>query len=144
MNPEERPQVDGLGRVVVVIPTYNEADNLEWIVARMRAAQPSVDLLVVDDGSPDGTGDIADRLAAADPAVHVLHRTAKAGLGAVAVTPEIYNREFVKGGFTNPDAATRRSAIDLVSRAAELATDLGCDYVKLWPGQDGVEAIAPR
>lgn len=64
---------------------------------------------------------------------------AAAGLGAVAITPEIYNREFVKGGFTNPDAATRRSAIDLVSQAAELATDLGCDYVKLWPGQDGVD-----
>ncbi len=82
MNPEERPQVDGLGRVVVVVPTYNEADNLEWIVTRMRAAQPSVDLLVVDDGSPDGTGAIADRLAAADPAVRVLHRATKAGLGA--------------------------------------------------------------
>ena len=71
-----------LGRVVVVIPTYNEASNLEWIVGRLRAAQPDVDVLVVDDGSPDGTGAIADRLAAADPAVSVLHRTAKAGLGA--------------------------------------------------------------
>lgn len=71
-----------LGRVVVVIPTYNEASNLEWIVGRLRAAQPDVDVLVVDDGSPDGTGAIADRLAAADSAVSVLHRTAKAGLGA--------------------------------------------------------------
>lgn len=71
-----------LGRVVVVIPTYNEASNLEWIVGRLRAAQPEVDILVVDDGSPDGTGAIADRLAAADAAVSVLHRTEKAGLGA--------------------------------------------------------------
>ena len=71
-----------LGRVVVVIPTYNEAENLAWIVGRMRAAQPEVDVLVVDDGSPDGTGAIADELAAADPQVQVLHRTAKAGLGA--------------------------------------------------------------
>ncbi|GAA4364756.1 polyprenol monophosphomannose synthase [Nocardioides caricicola] len=71
-----------MGRVVVVIPTYNEASNLEWIVGRLRAAQPDVDVLVVDDGSPDGTGAIADRLAAADSAVSVLHRTAKAGLGA--------------------------------------------------------------
>lgn len=71
-----------LGRVVMVIPTYNEADNLQWIVARLRAAQPGVDVLVVDDGSPDGTGDLADRLAAADPAVRVLHRPGKAGLGA--------------------------------------------------------------
>ena len=72
----------GLGRVVVVIPTYNEADNLAWIVARLRVAQPDVDVLVVDDGSTDGTVRIADELAASDPAVSVVHRTAKAGLGA--------------------------------------------------------------
>lgn len=71
-----------LGRVVVVIPTYNEAENLEWIVGRLREAQPAVDVIVVDDGSPDGTGDIADRLAAADAQVRVVHRTVKAGLGA--------------------------------------------------------------
>jgi dolichol-phosphate mannosyltransferase len=74
--------VAGLGRVVMVVPTYDEADNLAWIVGRLRAAQPDVDVLVVDDGSPDGTGEIADALAAADPAVRVVHRTAKAGLGA--------------------------------------------------------------
>jgi dolichol-phosphate mannosyltransferase len=55
---------DGLGRVVMVVPTYNEATNLAWIVGRLRRAQPDVDVLVVDDGSPDGTGDIADALAA--------------------------------------------------------------------------------
>lgn len=71
-----------LGRVVVVIPTYNEAENLAWIVGRLRAAEPEVDVLVVDDGSPDGTGAIADELAAADSQVTVVHRTAKAGLGA--------------------------------------------------------------
>ena len=71
-----------LGRVVMVIPTYNEADNLDWVVGRLRVAEPSVDLLVVDDNSPDGTGALADQLAAADPAVHVLHRPGKAGLGA--------------------------------------------------------------
>ncbi|MCW2792924.1 MAG: Dolichyl-phosphate beta-D-mannosyltransferase, partial [Nocardioides sp.] len=74
--------IDGLGRVVVVVPTYDEALNLEWIVARLRRAQPGVDVLVVDDDSPDGTGRIADELAAADPQVSVLHRTAKGGLGA--------------------------------------------------------------
>jgi dolichol-phosphate mannosyltransferase len=71
-----------LGRVVMVVPTYNEVDNLEWIVRRLRANQPSVDVLVVDDGSPDGTGELADQLAAADTAVHVLHRGGKVGLGA--------------------------------------------------------------
>jgi dolichol-phosphate mannosyltransferase len=71
-----------LGRAVMVVPTYNEADNLEWIVDRLRLAQPTVDVLVVDDGSPDGTGAIADRLAASDARVQVLHRASKAGLGA--------------------------------------------------------------
>jgi dolichol-phosphate mannosyltransferase len=74
--------VPGLGRVVMVIPTYNEAANLALLVERLRAAQPAVDVLVVDDGSPDGTGELADRLAAADPQVSVLHRAAKEGLGA--------------------------------------------------------------
>jgi len=59
----------GLGRVVMVVPTYNEADNLAWIVGRLRAAQPALHVLVVDDNSPDGTGKIADELAAADPQV---------------------------------------------------------------------------
>jgi dolichol-phosphate mannosyltransferase len=67
---------------VVIIPTYNERENLERIVARVRVATPDVQILVVDDNSPDGTGDIADRLAAADTAVHVLHRAGKEGLGA--------------------------------------------------------------
>lgn len=74
--------VEGLGRVVMVIPTYNESENVEWIVDRLRAAQPGVDVMIVDDNSPDGTGAIADRLAAADDAVSVVHRTEKAGLGA--------------------------------------------------------------
>jgi dolichol-phosphate mannosyltransferase len=71
-----------LGRVLMVVPTYNEADNLEWIIGRLRETHPGVDVLVVDDGSPDGTGAIADRLAAADAGVHVLHRLEKSGLGA--------------------------------------------------------------
>ncbi len=74
--------VPDLGRVVMVVPTYNEAENLAWIVGRLREAQPGVDVLVVDDGSPDGTGRIADELAAADAQVSVLHRAEKAGLGA--------------------------------------------------------------
>ncbi len=76
------PASVGDGRVVMVVPTYNEAGNIAWIVGRLRAAQPDVHVLVVDDGSPDGTGAIADELAAGDPAVQVLHRSAKAGLGA--------------------------------------------------------------
>jgi len=72
----------GLGRVVMVVPTYNEADNLPSIVARLRRAQPHVDILVVDDSSPDGTGEMADALAREDPGIEVLHRLGKEGLGA--------------------------------------------------------------
>ncbi|WP_347565593.1 polyprenol monophosphomannose synthase [Nocardioides sp. IC4_145] len=70
------------GRVVMVVPTYDEAENIAWIIGRLRTAEPEVDVLVVDDSSPDGTGEIADRIAAEDAHVHVLHRTAKGGLGA--------------------------------------------------------------
>ncbi|MFG1924823.1 polyprenol monophosphomannose synthase [Cryptosporangium sp. NPDC048952] len=78
-NREEYP---GLGNVVVVIPTYNEAENIRQIVTRLRRAVPEVEVLVADDGSPDGTGAIVDEMAAADPRVHALHRTSKEGLGA--------------------------------------------------------------
>jgi dolichol-phosphate mannosyltransferase len=65
----------------VVLPTYNEAENLPVIAPAILSALPGATLLVVDDGSPDGTGDLADALAAADPRVRVRHRPAKAGLG---------------------------------------------------------------
>jgi len=66
---------------LVCIPTYNERDNLEAIVAAVLAADPRTEVLVVDDNSPDGTGELADALAARQPRVHVLHRRAKEGLG---------------------------------------------------------------
>jgi dolichol-phosphate mannosyltransferase len=70
-------------RTLVIIPTYNELENLPLIVGRVHKAQPEVHILIVDDSSPDGTGELADELALADRArVHVMHRTAKDGLGA--------------------------------------------------------------
>ena len=82
-RPAPAPETgDPVSRIIMVVPTYDEADNLAWIVRRLRAAQPLVDVLVVDDESPDGTGLIADDLAASDTAVHVLHRSANGGLGA--------------------------------------------------------------
>jgi len=67
--------------MLVIVPTYNEIESLETLVGRVRQSVPEADILVVDDASPDGTGQLADRLAAADPAIRVLHRAAKDGLG---------------------------------------------------------------
>ena len=69
------------GRACVVLPTYNEIENLPSIVPAILAAAPELDLLIVDDNSPDGTGDLADRLALADGRIRVLHRARKEGLG---------------------------------------------------------------
>ncbi|MEE1928964.1 polyprenol monophosphomannose synthase [Streptomyces sp. TRM 70351] len=79
---EEVRRSGPLGTVLVIIPTYNEADNVRSIVTRTRAAVPDAHVLVADDNSPDGTGKIADELAAEDERVHVLHRRGKEGLGA--------------------------------------------------------------
>src|SRR5690606_2991569 len=71
--------------VLVIIPTYNERDNLAPLLRRLHEHVPDAGVLVVDDGSPDGTGDLADEIAADDEHVHVLHRTEKAGLGAAYI-----------------------------------------------------------
>lgn len=74
-----------LGRVLVIIPTYNESENLGWIIGRVRSAVPEAHVLVVDDNSPDGTGKLADDMASEDAHVHVLHRLGKQGLGAAYI-----------------------------------------------------------
>jgi dolichol-phosphate mannosyltransferase len=76
------PIFAGRDRTLVIIPTYNESENIERIVARTRTAVPSADILIADDNSPDGTGQLADALAATDDHVHVMHRLGKEGLGA--------------------------------------------------------------
>ncbi len=68
--------------ILIVLPTFNEIENIDSIVGRIRQAVPHADLLVVDDASPDGTGERADALAKADPGISVLHRADKDGLGA--------------------------------------------------------------
>jgi dolichol-phosphate mannosyltransferase len=70
-----------MGSALIVVPTYNERDNVEEVVDRFLAAAPEAELLFVDDNSPDGTGELLDQLAAANPRVHVLHRAGKLGLG---------------------------------------------------------------
>lgn len=72
-------------RTLVIIPTYNERDNIGRIIGRLHAALPHTHVLVVDDGSPDGTGAVADALAADDDRVEVMHRTDKNGLGAAYI-----------------------------------------------------------
>ncbi|WP_354641974.1 polyprenol monophosphomannose synthase [Kitasatospora camelliae] len=79
--PQESTFAD-LGKVLVIIPTYNEAENVDRIVSRVRKAVPEVHVLVADDNSPDGTGELADKIAAEDDHVHVMHRKGKEGLGA--------------------------------------------------------------
>lgn len=74
-----------MAKTLIVTPTYNEKDNLPRFVATVRAALPEAHVLVVDDASPDGTGDVADALAAKDPNVTVLHRAGKLGLGTAYV-----------------------------------------------------------
>jgi dolichol-phosphate mannosyltransferase len=71
-----------LGKVLVIIPTYNELESLPVIVAGIRDAEPDVHILIADDNSPDGTGEVANTLSSIDGSVHVLHRKQKAGLGA--------------------------------------------------------------
>ncbi|GAA2369944.1 polyprenol monophosphomannose synthase [Streptomyces cuspidosporus] len=86
---ERNPDQDGgrrkygpLGTVLVIIPTYNEAENIRPIVERVRESVPEAHVLVADDNSPDGTGKVADEIAVEDDHVHVLHRKGKEGLGA--------------------------------------------------------------
>ncbi|MGY1605334.1 polyprenol monophosphomannose synthase [Geodermatophilus sp. SYSU D00815] len=79
--------------VLVVIPTYNEAENVERIVERLLDAVPTAHALVVDDGSPDGTGEVAEKIAGHEPRVHVLRRQGKAGLGPAYVAGFRWGRD---------------------------------------------------
>src|ERR1700677_2429692 len=83
-DPGTKPRVERPSlRTLVIIPTFNERDNLPLILGRVHKARPDVHVLIVDDSSPDGTGELADEMSLADPdRVHVMHRTAKDGLGA--------------------------------------------------------------
>jgi dolichol-phosphate mannosyltransferase len=93
-----------LGKVAVIIPTYNERENLESIVGRVRASVPAADILVVDDSSPDGTGEIADKLSAHDDHVHALHRGGKSGLGAAYIAGFGWGLERGYGALVEMDA----------------------------------------
>lgn len=120
MSSSERP-ADSLGPVAVIIPTYNERDNLEPIVGRVRTAVPDADILVVDDNSPDGTGEIADKLAAGDPHVRVLHRQSKSGLGAAYIAGFGWGLEHGYEVLVEQDADGSHDPADLPRMLAALA-----------------------
>lgn len=105
--------VTGPARVCVIIPTYNEIANLPTAVAGVRAAVPSADVLIVDDSSPDGTGELADQLAAADQQVHVMHRAGKEGLGAAYLAGFAWGLSAGFDVLVEMDADGSHRAIDL-------------------------------
>ncbi|MGY2084787.1 polyprenol monophosphomannose synthase [Blastococcus sp. SYSU DS0539] len=119
-------------RVLVIIPTYNEIENLERVLERLHASVPDADALVVDDGSPDGTGALADKLAIADPRVHVLHRTEKAGLGRAYVAGFGWARERGYDVLVEMDADGSHAPEqlpDLLAALADADLVLGSRYV---------------
>lgn len=95
---------DDLGRVLVIIPTYNERENIDMITSRLRAAVPSAHILIADDNSPDGTGRRADELAATDDHIQVLHRLGKEGLGAAYLAGFAWGLERGYGVLVEMDA----------------------------------------
>ncbi|KQV76533.1 dolichol-phosphate mannosyltransferase [Aeromicrobium sp. Root344] len=114
-------------RTLVVIPTYNEADNVAWIVNQLHLAQPGVDVLIADDGSPDGTGEIADAMAASDPRVNVMHRSGKQGLGSAYRAGFAWGIERGYDVLVEMDADGSHRPEDLGTLLA--ASDAGADLV---------------
>lgn len=129
-------------RVLTVIPTYNEKENLPLVVERLRAAVPDCHVLVVDDNSPDGTGQLADQMAAQDSQIHVLHRTVKDGLGGAYLAGFAWGLE---AGYEvlvemDADGSHQPEQLPLLLEAIEQGADLaiGSRYVpggktKNWP-----------
>jgi glycosyltransferase involved in cell wall biosynthesis len=133
------------GQAAVIVPTYNERENIVHLVGRVRAQPGNIHVVVVDDNSPDGTGQLADQLAAADPGVHALHRPAKLGLGTA------YKAGFAFGldrGFHylctmdadfSHDPASLPTLLDKAAAGFDLV--VGSRYV---PGAQVVGCTAPR
>jgi len=115
------------GSVWVILPTYNEADNLEAVVGGIRAATPEAHILVVDDNSPDGTGRLADRMAGEDALVHVLHRPGKGGLGRAYTAGFAHALEQDAGYVVEMDADLSHDPADLPRLIAAAAG--GADLV---------------
>ena len=130
-------------RTLVIIPTYNELENLPLILRRLQQARPDVHVLVVDDSSPDGTGQLADELASADPErIHVMHRTAKDGLGAAYLAGFGWglSRQYTTLVEMDADGSHAPEQLHLLLQAIDAGADLviGSRYVdggtvRNWP-----------
>jgi dolichol-phosphate mannosyltransferase len=121
-------------RTLVIIPTYNERDNLPPILRRLQQARLDVHVLVVDDNSPDGTGKLADELASADPErIHVMHRTAKDGLGAAYLAGFAWglDRQYTTLVEMDADGSHAPEQLHLLLEAVDAGADLviGSRYV---------------
>ena len=119
--------------MAVLIPTYNERENLPAIVGRVRSAVPEADVLIIDDNSPDGTGRIADELAATDEQVFVLHRKGKEGLGAAYLAGFAWalERDYDAMVEMDADGSHRPEHLPAMLEAAETADlVIGSRYVR--------------
>ena len=118
---------------LVLVPTFNERGNLESFIAAVRSALPSADILVIDDNSPDGSGALADDLAAVDPQIKVMHRSSKAGLGRAYLAGFAWALERDYSHVFEIDADFSHSPADLprllaATQTADIA--LGCRWIK--------------
>lgn len=104
-----------LGRVLVIVPTYNELENIKIITSGIRSAAPNVDILIADDNSPDGTGEVADQLAASDSQIKVLHRKNKEGLGAAYLEAFAWAKSQGYDVVVEMDADGSHRPVDLVA-----------------------------
>jgi dolichol-phosphate mannosyltransferase len=117
-------------RTLVVVPTYNERDNLPRLVPQLLALDPVIDVLVVDDASPDGTGEIADGLARADMRIRVLHRASKQGLGTAYLAGFAEALERGYGRVVEMDADFSHRPADL-QRLLQATADPGAAHVAI-------------
>jgi dolichol-phosphate mannosyltransferase len=109
-----------LGKILVIVPTYNELENIRIITSGIRTNVPGADILIADDNSPDGTGEVADELAATDQQVKVLHRTNKAGLGAAYLDAFSWAKKNGYDVVVEMDADGSHRPVDLVKILEQL------------------------
>jgi dolichol-phosphate mannosyltransferase len=131
----DAPEAGELSPILVIIPTYNEVDNVERIITRVHEHNPQVHVLVADDNSPDGTGELADKLAAKDERVKVMHRPGKQGLGAAYIAGFGWGLEHGYQLLIEMDADGSHRPEDLPSMLEALETKqadlvIGSRYVK--------------